>query len=211
MEHLQLHSVHAPATPALLRTLPLHYPNLCTLDLGAWVATGGCGGSAGPGLDPAALGAITLACRRLQTLRLPGCRLLDDACVEQVLQNCPALTGLDVLGCPLISQASLLQIGRRYRAQLRQYVASFADAAALLAVTRVCPSLRVLGGLPSLTLEEWLRLVQDCPRLTELVKPPAFPQDSEEWLIQTVLGVAPELEHLGCVNVDYYRGLQYLP
>uniref|UniRef100_A0A7S1NH49 Uncharacterized protein n=1 Tax=Eutreptiella gymnastica TaxID=73025 RepID=A0A7S1NH49_9EUGL len=208
VEHLILHSVYAPATPALIRTLPLCYPNLRTLDFGVQASRDG-SVAKGPDLDSAALSAITTACCRLQPLRLPGCSLVDDASVEQVLRNCASLTALDISQCPLISQASILAVGHRYRTQLRQCVASFALPAVVLGVTRVCPNLRTLGGLPNLALEDWLQLVQDCPRLAELVEP-VFPQGCEEWLIQTLLGAAPELELLGRVNVDYYRGLQYL-
>ena len=52
-------------------------------------------------------------CKRLQTVCLKCCMLVDNKAVSCLVQNCPMLTSLSVSGCVMVTDKSLVAIGLR--------------------------------------------------------------------------------------------------
>ncbi len=51
-------------------------------------------------------------CRNLHTILLRRCVLVDDKCIETIVNSCPRLAYLNIGNCPLITDKSLISLGK---------------------------------------------------------------------------------------------------
>jgi EIN3-binding F-box protein len=52
------------------------------------------------------------SCRNLHTILLRRCVLVDDKCIETIVNNCQRLAYLNLGNCPLITDKSLESLGK---------------------------------------------------------------------------------------------------
>ena len=122
-----------------------------------------------------------------------------------------------MIDCPEVSLLALRTLAAHYGAQLRAFQATITCEATAVAIATACPRLTLFGASAEPNSPETepfsvaavLQIAGACPWLRKLRVPWNIGDDEHE-TVRRLLRTCPGLEDVGVLNVDYYRGLQYV-